>query len=170
MKKQFLIIIVFLFCYICIAQNRNNSNQYYRYKFQKYFDDSTHIFWTEYPNPLAHRGMRGDTSKIRICGDLDFYCDLSDSVEVAFVTENDSIVYRTIVFSKYRPDFGVCYWIAGNKARKEILPSNYFKPNKDGIINILLIVNNQKKSMRTIGIPVKAGQYYWIQPLISGEK
>jgi len=163
MKKLSLIyFFVFLFCNLIVAQNQNISHKPHRDPNQKYFDDTTHIFWTSYPNPFSPPTVR-DTGKGLVCGNLTFYCDLSDSVEVAFVTEDDSIVYQTTVTSQMPPYFSLSHWVAGEKVRIQSIPSHYYKSSKDGHIKALLILDGQKKSIQEIGISVKNGRHYWLE-------
>lgn len=161
-RKGLILFAVFLLCNFGVAQVQKISHKPHRYRFQTYFNDSSHVFWTSYPNPFSPPTVR-DTGKGLICGNLTFYCDLSDSVEVALVAEDDSIVYQTIVKSQTPPYFSLCYWVAGEKAQIRSMPSRYYKSGKDGRLKALLIVNGKKKSMHEIGIPVRNNRYYWIE-------
>jgi hypothetical protein len=133
----------------------------HRYPKQRHFEDSARVFWTSYPNPFSPPTVK-DTTKGLIYGDLTFYCDLSDSVEVAFVTKNDSIVHRATIRTAKPPYFSVGYWVAGENIRQASLPPSYFKPNRDEHLRLVLIVGGRWKTIRELGIPVQRGRYYWI--------
>lgn len=159
MKKTISLLVVTLICFVSDVQSQVQSQ--HRYPKQKHFEDSTRVFWTSYPNPFSPPTEK-DSTKGLIYGDLTFYCDLSDSVDVAFVTKNDSIVHRATIRSAKPPYFSVGYWVAGKNIRQASLPSSYFRPNKDDHLKLVLIVGNRWKSIREVGIPVQRGRYYWI--------
>ncbi len=137
-----------------------------RFPYQRFFEDSTHVFWTWYPNPFSPPTV-ANTKKGQICGGLTFYCDLSDTVLVAFVSKSDSILYEAPLTSTNPPYFSLCYWIGGPRVSLELLPSKYFRSDFNEKIKLLLVVRGRWKSLRGIGITVQNGWYYWIDEHVS---
>jgi hypothetical protein len=134
----------------------------HRYPKQTTIEDSTHVFWTSYPNPFSPPTLK-DTSKALIYGDLTFYCDLSDTAEVALVARNDSIVYSATVVAAKPPHFSIGYWVAGRNSDQRSLPASHFTSSVDDHLKVLLIVHGRRKVLRDVGIPVKKGMHYWIE-------
>jgi hypothetical protein len=137
-----------------------------RYPFQIYFEDSVHVFWTQYPNPFSPTTMvpgRTENRKGSYCGDLSFYCDLSDSVTVVALDQADSAVYSTQLKSKYSPNFSVCYWLAGSQISLTQLPHSYIRSNSLSIQKLMLVVSGRNKALRSYGINIPKGWYFWLQ-------
>lgn len=159
--KVLLILILFSCCNICWAQNNQTPVGENRLPGQKYLEDSVHVFWDSYPNPFSPPGVR-DTGKGLICGYYTFYCDLSDTVGIAFVTKIDSVVYQSTLTSPTKHNYSLCYWEAGPKIQVQSLPTNYFLASSDEDLGVLLIVDGRKKNIREGALPVRDGWYYWI--------
>jgi hypothetical protein len=142
-------------------KQRTYSNEH-RIPGQTYIEDSAHVYWDSWPNPFSPPTIT-DTGKGLMCGTLTFYCDLSDSVEVAVVTERDSVVYSTTVFSPKPPYFDLCYWVAGPKIDRQSLPSSYFRAPSDITLRLVLVVGGRWKNSRVF---FRGGGrrdwYYWI--------
>lgn len=153
-----MLFITILLSFIAVSQIQSSPN---RYPNQVCFEDSLDVFWTYYPNPFSPPTVK-DTGVGFINLGLTYYCDLSDSVEVALIGSNDSIVYSAIIISPKSPHFDVAYWVAGPKVSKHSLPANYFRGIRDENLKLLLIVDGRWKSRRERGIQVKKGWYYWI--------
>ena len=155
---RFILLIYFLIpCFVSVRSQVTPEN---RYPKQVCFEDSSRVFWTWYPNPFCPPTV-GDTGRGLICGGLTFYCDLSDSVGVAFVEKNDSIVYTATVKTATPPHFSLCYWLAGPHVRTQSLPARYFRSNSDEQLKLLLIVHGRRKSLLK-GPPIQRGWYYWM--------
>jgi hypothetical protein len=133
----------------------------HRYPSQFYFEDSIHVFWDQYPNPFSPPGIR-DTDKGLVCGDLPFYCDLSDTVTVAFLGEKDSIVYEASIQSRKPPSFSFCYWLAGPRIDPQHLPAQYIRGRSGENFKLLLIVQGRKKCLRESRICIPKDWYCWI--------
>jgi len=131
------------------------------YPGQTYYEDSGHVFWTWYPNPFSPPAV-GDTGNGQIQGALTFCCDLSDSVDLAFVAENDSIVYHSMLVSRKPPHFSVVYWMAGPKVTSESLPYKSYTGDSDQQLKLLLSVKGRPKSVRPSGIYAPRGWHLWI--------
>jgi hypothetical protein len=132
-----------------------------RYPFQSYCEDSAHVFWTWYPNPFSPPTIN-DTSKGMICGGLTFYCDLSDTVTIALLNTNDSVVYEAPVRLSSPPHFSLCYWLAGPKVDIQGLPSHYFRSDSQQKYRLLLVVHGRRKCVTEYGIFLPANWYCWI--------
>ena len=131
------------------------------YPYQFYFEDSVHVFWTRYPNPFSPPGV-SETSKGLMCGDWSFYCDLSDTVTVAFLGEKDSIVYEATIQSRKPPYFGFCYWLAGPRIDPYNLPAQYIRGRSGEHFKLLLIVQGRKKCLRESRMYIPKDWYCWI--------
>ncbi|MBS4028170.1 MAG: hypothetical protein KGZ58_05960 [Ignavibacteriales bacterium] len=157
MKKLFFIIInLFL-----IATTQSQLSKQHRYFKQTYLEDSVHVYWNEFPNPFSPPTVT-NTNKGFIRGDITFYCDISDSVEVALITKKDSIVHKTTLKSSKPPYFSAGYWVAGANISQQSLPTSYFQPSSDGYLRWVIIVGGRWKSIRERGIEVRKGWHYWI--------
>ena len=162
MKAQISILfIMILLCSMCAGQNPKTYSNQHHSRGQKYIEDSAHVYWDDWPNPFSPPTVR-DSTKGLMCGDLSFYCDLSDSVEVAVVTKHDSILYRTTVTSDKPPYFSLCYWMAGPKINPQSLPASYFKAPSKGNLKLVLIVGGRWKNIRGFHLNGSRGWYYWI--------
>jgi hypothetical protein len=159
MKKLVPLVLIVIFTFIVTAQSQDMQKN--RYPNQVYFEDSTHIFWTWYPNPFSPPTLK-DTGKGLVYGDFTFYCDFTDSVDVALVTKNDSVVHHAYLKTARPPYFFVGLWVAGPMVTEQSLPASYYKPNADEYLRPVLIVGGRWKSLRALGIPVKRGWHYWI--------
>jgi hypothetical protein len=137
------------------------GNQDHRAPGQTYIEDSTHIFWTQYPNPFSPPTIL-DATKGMICGSLTFYCDLSDTVAVSIVGENDSVLTVTRKVTFRPPGFHLCYWLAGAKIDPDRVPKQHFRALLDSRLNILLSVNGRKKNILPGAISVPKGWYCWL--------
>ncbi len=131
----------------------------YRHHNQFYFEDSTHVFWTWLPNPFSPPTIT-DSSKGLYCGDFTFYCDLSDTVLITFVQNNDSIVYYKPIVSSCPPHFGLCFWYGGPNLNPSELPDQYYRNVTDKKLKLLIIVNGRKKCMRDYSF--KKDWYFWL--------
>ena len=140
-----------------------------RFPYQPHFEDSAHVFFTAYPNPFSPPTVR-DTGKGLICGGGQFYCDLSESARIAFVDENDSTVYTTTVKSSTPPQFSFCYWLAGPRVRKELLPSKYIRSDVDMELKTLIIVRGRRKCLAEHGMFIQKGWYYWIDEQVTKKR
>jgi hypothetical protein len=128
-----------------------------RYPSQIYFEDSLRVFWTWYPNPFS---PSTSNQIYRSYGQFTFYCDLSDTVIVAFVeSKSDSIVYKTIVKTANGPHFALCYWTAKPEIDPSILPLHHFRSESDQELRLLLIVQDRSKARREIGVKISKGWY-----------
>jgi hypothetical protein len=134
----------------------------HRRRYQVYFEDSTHVFWTSWPNPFSPPAVTR-TTKGLMCGQVTFYCDLTDSVQVAIVDGDTSdIVTEVTVTPDSGHDFSVCYWVAGPLFQQGQLPSNCFKRKTKYPLSWLLFVNGRKKCL-TLGVGnLPQGWYCWI--------
>lgn len=159
--KILYLLIVLICCSNCWAQKYQIPSDPYRLQGQKYLEDSAHVYWTSYPNPFSPLVVR-DTEKGDICGDYTFFCDLSDTIGIAFVTNNDSIVYQAKIFSPTEHNFFLCYWMAGPKIQARSLPPTYFRALSDDRLSVLLIVGGREKNIREGALSVTKGWYYWI--------
>ena len=157
MKKILFIIIIINS--VVISQSQRTIQ--HRYSKQTYLDDSIHVYWNQFPNPFSPPTVTS-TKKCFIQGDLTFYCDLSDSVEVAFITKKDSIVHKAVVTSSKPPYFSIGYWVAGPNISQHLLPISYFLPRSDDNIRLVIIVGGRWRSIRQSGIQVRSGWRYWI--------
>ncbi len=158
---------IYILCNISATQIPKHHTDQHRIRGQKYIEDSAHVYWDNYPNPFSPPTVR-DTGKGLMCGELGFYCDLSDSVEVTFLQSNDSIVYQTMVIQS-RPSFALCYWMAGPKIDHRSLPTRYFRAPSNEQIKIFLSVGGRKKNLRKAGFQVQKGWYYWIHNRVSNK-
>ncbi len=160
MKIQVILIILFC-CSICYAQKKLVVIDEHRLPGQKYFEDSTHVYWNHYPNPMAPPTV-SDTGKGRICGDIVFYCDKSDSVDIAFVTMKDSIVYQLTIPSWSKHVYSLCYWKAGPNVQVQSLPQNHYQALANERLGLLLIIDGRKMALKEGALSVRKGWYYWI--------
>jgi len=128
-----------------------------RYPNQIYIEDSTNIFWTQYPYPFSPptiiEPIDFDTVKTLNCYSPStflstFYCDLSDTVLVAIQNESDSILYSAKVVSKSPPHFHYCVWVAGSLINHNELPIYYFQGSGKERLFISLIVKGRKKCFK----------------------
>ncbi len=154
-------IFVFLLLIVFPLSGRGQESQRNRCPGQVYLEDSTHVFWTWYPNPFSPPGVR-DTTTGLMCRDLTFFCDLTDSVQVAMVEGDRDIVNEATVTSNIAHDFSVCYWVAGPHTKQSLLPPDCFKRENKIPLSMLLIVKGRKKCL-ALGIPnIPQGWYCWI--------
>ena len=137
-----------------------------RYSAQRYWEDSVHVFWTWYPNPFSPPTLK-DTSKGMMCGGLTFYCDLSETVTVAFLTESDSLAYEASIVSRKPPYFDLCYWLAGPRIDPRHLPARKIRGRSRDQFKLLLTVRGRKKCVRHYGITVPKDWYCWIDDIAS---
>ncbi len=133
-----------------------------RYPKQYYFEDSTRVFWTWYPNPFSPPTITDKSKGRLICGDLSFYCDLSDTIIVALVQNADSIVYSAPIISSIPSYFSLCYWMAGPNINLEELPDKFFQSNTNEALKLMLIVNDRKKCIRNGDFRLQKNWYWWI--------
>ena len=131
-----------------------------RYPTQVYYEDSTRVFWTAYPYPLGLPTMT-ETVRYHIVSPFSFYCDLSDTVELAFVASNGFIVCTGMLTSSTPPYFSVSYWTAGPRVQAESVPAEHFRTESDEHLNMLLIVRGRHKCLRD-GMFLQKGWYLWI--------
>ncbi len=134
----------------------------HRRRNQVYFEDSTHVFWTSWPIPFSPPTVTRTTKGI-MCGYLTFYCDLTDSVQVAIVDgDTTDIVNEATVTPDSGHFFSVCYWVAGPRFPQDQLPPVWFKRKNKWPLSVLLIVNGRKKCL-TVGVGnLPQGWYCWI--------
>ena len=130
-----------------------------RLREQVYIEDSSKVFWTDYPNPFSPPTIT-EKSKGLFCCLATFYCELSDSVLVAVKNENDSIFYSQYISTKLPPYFSYCIWIAGMEIDNNELPKPYFYFDEKQNIKITLIVDGREKCYRE-GV-VNDKRYYWL--------
>jgi len=131
-----------------------------RVGYQTYIEDSAHVYFTDYPSPIAPPTVRDDEMGYVCYLGKSFHCDLSNSVLVAFVNEKDSILYSALVKSKNPPSFTYCCWLAGPRIGKEILPKKYFRGDGRSKIKLFLIVRGRRKC--SVEATFADGWYYWI--------
>ncbi len=143
---------------LCWSQQQTYEKA--RYRPQAYYGDSAHVFWTAYPNPFYPSVDK--EGRVKSCGDLSFYCDLSDSVVVALLAENDSVVYQSTVRTSTPPGFSLCYWVADEKTSPVALPEHFFKAERDERVRWLLIAGGKWKCARQWGNRLSKGKYYWL--------
>jgi hypothetical protein len=153
--------LLFIILHMFLATAQSQESKQHRYPKQTYVEDSARVYWDSYPNPFSPPTVT-DTGRGLIKGELTFRCDISDSVEIAFITKNDSIVHKATVHSSKPPYFSVGYWVAGPNARQQSLPTSYFKPSSDSYLRLVIIVEGRWKSIRERGISVRKGWHYWI--------
>ena len=159
------LLILPIFCTIvttAIAQTAAHN----RFLSQTYFGDSSHVFWTWYPNPFSPATIipgRTENRKVSYCGDLSFYCDLSDSVTVVAYDQTDSAVYSIQVVSKIPPNFSLCYWLAGSQISPTQLPRSYVRGDSLSINKLMLVVSGKNKALRSYHVYVPEGWYFWMQ-------
>jgi hypothetical protein len=139
-----------------IAPQRQPS----RYPFQSYIEDSTHVFWTSYPNPFSPPTV-SDSGMARIHG-LTFYCDISDTVTVSLLGGRGSVLYEASVESQGSPHFTMTYWPAGPRAPSHKLPAHFFRADSAATFGLLLSVGGHRKCSRQKGIDLLKGWYCWI--------
>jgi hypothetical protein len=140
---------------------QNQYPQDYRTPNQICIEDSTRIFWTNYPNPFSPPTIK-DTTQGMICGGFTFYCDLSDTVEVSLIGENDSVLTTTRIITHKPPNYSFCYWMAGSNVALTSIPTEHFKATSNSQLNVLLSVNGRKKNIRLKVIYIPKGLYCWI--------
>lgn len=145
--------------YVFFALNTYSQvKDIYRYPYQQYFEDSTHVYWTWYPDPFAPPTLT-DSTKGSYCGQFSFDCDLSDTVLVTIQNEIDSLVYCLKVISKLPPHFSLCIWVAGKYFDSNYLPNFYFRSDHEERYTLALNVKGHKKCSRQFG--VLPDNYYW---------
>ena len=145
-----------------VEQSYGQGKPENRYPLQSYIEDSAHVFWTWYPNPFSPPSIR-DTGKGMICGGLSFYCDLSETVTVAFLKEKDSVVYEATIRLLQPPHFSLCYWLAGPQVDLHRLPSYYMRSDSSQEYRLLLLVHGRGKCVRESGIFVPQHWCCWIE-------
>jgi len=164
MKTTTTLFCLLLFNQVIVDQTIGQEKVDNRYPYQFYFEDSTHIYWTWYPNPFSGSTLK-DTSKGSFCGGLGFYCDNSDTVTVTILTEKDSVVYERVVESQNSPQFELCYWLAGPRINLNRLPVHYFRGDSEKHFKILLSVQGRRKCVRESGINLSKNWYCWIDDI-----
>jgi hypothetical protein len=135
------------------------SKKEIRFPHQHYIEDSTDVFWTWYPNPFSPPTITDSTKRL-FCGQYSFYCDISDTVLIAFQNEVDSIVYSVKIIAKVPQYFSFCTWIAGSLFTPKELPKFYFRGKGADMLKLVLIVDGRKKCYTKFSISDK--RYYWI--------
>lgn len=157
--NYFLIIFILFISRNCWSQPSEKN----RYPNQIYFQDSTHVFWTWYPNPFSPPTISvNDSLRIVRSSHYSWYCDISDTCTFAIIGNEDSILYSAKVTSKYKPNFGCFLSTALPKYLPYKLPENYVKVDSSAYYNLSLIVNGKKQSTRKDGIYLNKDWYYWI--------
>ncbi len=159
---RLLIISSILMCSSSIFSQLKEGN---RYPNQIYIEDSASVFWTIYSNPFSPptiiEPIDYDTAKTLDCySSSTFYCELSDTVLVAFQNESDSIYYSKYIISKQPPYFTYCFWVAGSKINPNKLPEKYFHCSEGQKFKIVLIVNSRKKCFKEFR---SSNKYIWIR-------
>lgn len=161
MKKIFLSFIIVIIVPLSFYAQ---ANEKIRFPNQHYVEDSTTVFWTWYPNPFSPPTVivpiDYDTVKSKNCISPTFYCELSDTVLVAFQNESDSIYYNKYIVSKIPPYFKFCLWVAGSKTDYNELPEKYFYCKEGEKFRIFLIVGDRKKCYKEFE---NLNKYIWIE-------
>ena len=106
---------------------------------------------------------RTENRKASYCGDLSFYCDLSDTATVVAFDEKDSALYSIQLKSRIPPNFSLCYWLAGSQISPTQLPTHYIRGDSIRIDKLMLVVSGRKKALRNYQIHVPRGWYFWLQ-------
>jgi hypothetical protein len=155
------ILLVILLASSVQSVNAQDAKEHRR-RFQIYYEDSTNVYWTSWPNPFSPPTVTR-TTKGLICGYLTFFCDLTDSVQVAIVDGDTSdIVNEATATPDSGHDFSVCYWVAGPLFPRDQLPPDCFKRKDKYPLSVLLIVNGRQKCL-TVGVgDLPQGWYCWI--------
>jgi hypothetical protein len=148
-----------------ISWSQEKEYNGYRPTDQFYLEDSTRVFWTSYPNPFSPPTVL-DSTKGMLCGGLTFFCNLSDTVEVALIGECDSILCVAKFVSNTPPWFSICWWRAGPRLERNQLPKTYFRGNADTKLGILLLIDGRRKNFRRDVIHVSNGWYCWLEDSI----
>jgi hypothetical protein len=144
-----------------IAQVQYKVPNEARHPFQKYIDDSAHVFWTYYPNPISPPTV-GDTGRGYIYSGLTFYCDLADTVDIQLLNEKDSVVCYASVVSKMPHTFLLYYSIAGQNADPQSIPLNHFKIDSFEKLKWAIVVNGKRKTLIDAHGVWRRGMYLWL--------
>jgi hypothetical protein len=149
---------------LCYLPMRAQVVPWPRHPNQKYIEDSIHVYFINlydpsYPDPFSPPTV-SDSGKGIICGGGFFYCDLSESALLAFVNDNDSIIYSAIVRSSKPPDFSFCYWKAGPRAKTTLLPREFYRSKLTGKVKVVLSIAGRRKCLSEFA--VEKGWSYWI--------
>jgi hypothetical protein len=131
---------------------------------QTYIEDSTHVYWTWYPNPFSPPTvLNPDTSIWGLYTLYTFYCDLPDSISVALIDSNRNIVYSTNSGPMERSNYGVAPMLAGPHVRSAKLPAQYFQEKNGGSYDLMILVSGRPKTIRGVAdIRIEKGQYFWM--------
>jgi hypothetical protein len=132
-----------------------------RYPMQTSVEDSSHVYWTWYPNPFSPPIITDTTMGVVNSG-LTFYCDLSDTVTVALLGESDSVLYAAESISKRYPHFSLAFCYAGARFPAAKLPQRYFKSRSTEQYRLSLSVRGRVKCIRRVGVYVPEGWYCWL--------
>lgn len=127
---------------------------------QQFFDeDSTHIFWTRYPDPFCCPCPKGTTP---ITQAMNFFCGLPGRVEIGILDcKNDTIVhkYEFPRDSQSNYTFWACYSESSIKDMSTKLKYKFLSKQMDadteGSFKFVLMLNDKKKAVWPIAIPYK---------------
>jgi hypothetical protein len=132
-----------------------------RYPFQTFVEDSSHVYWTWYPNPFSPPTVTTTTAGVIQSG-LTLYCDLCDTVSVALLGDRDSVIYSSRMITLTPPHFDVAFTYAGPRYADSLLPARYFRSQHDGDYKVAISVKGRRKCVREQGIFMRKDWYCWL--------
>jgi len=142
---------------------RSNGDERFRRPQQLYIEDSTHVFWLQYPNPFSPPTIRDSTMGC-IYGDYEFYCDIADTVDILLIDANDSVLTACSVASRHRPHyFSAYYCLAGKDITPSRVPKQAVRVSDTSQFAVVLSVHGRKKTVHPLHIYVPKGWYCWIR-------
>ncbi|MBU0473937.1 MAG: hypothetical protein KKF62_07205 [Bacteroidetes bacterium] len=167
-KYNIVIIILFISTLGCSSNNivevdeQEKEIKCNRHPSQIYLDDSTDVFWTYYPDPFNNPTY---LDRFVVTQAITFKCFLNGKLEVGFLdTKTDSIIYRFSQPSKEGKKLNEHFWIwlAKSSADTSEFPKEYFQSFTLNPLNIVLIVDDKKKSILPLNIVVPIHMYCFI--------
>ncbi len=178
MNKYILQIILIVFIVGCSSsQNileerpREFYNEYRNSK-QNYLEDSSDVFWMSFPDPFSNSTFV-DGSIFVVTQAINFKNYLKGVLSIDFVdSKTDSIICRFSQPSKEEEYFNESFWIwfAKPSANKKYFPKEYFLSKTENPINIVLVVNERRKTILQKRLIVPKDMYCFIKWTTSFKK
>ena len=136
--------------------------KYNRHSKQIYLEDSVNVFWTSYPDPFSNPSY---PDRFVVTQANTFKCLLPGKVEIGFLnTENDSIIYKFSQPSKDIQKLNEYFWIwfAKSSADTSEFPKEYFQSITEDPLNLVLFVDDRRKTILPLNIKVPLEMYCFI--------